>query len=183
MVALNSWYNEIFRLTCFLIGPKNDPAKIKGITSASLALRRIAEVEAPFVVNSTRGIGYLENILWESVGQPGKGAWFFDTGVAREDAVRLAEKKQGYVIWGAYPFLRYKSEHDSKLEILVSADPLLQRMMTAVIVNPKKVQGVNFNGVTVFRDYLLKPKTQAKIAAFRSPGFDKQLWWLAGRDN
>ena len=55
--------------------------------------------------------------------------------------------------------------------------------MAAVIVNPEKLKGVNVEGATALRDYLLSPQTQARIAAFRSPRSDEQLWWPAGRDN
>ena len=97
--------------------------------------------------------------------------------------MKLAEEKQAYVMWGAFPFLRFKQKHDTGLNILVSADPVLQRVMAAVVVKPDKVKGVNVEGAEAFVTYLLAPATQAKIAAFRSPGSDLQLWWPAARDN
>ena len=62
-------------------------------------------------------------------------------------------------------------------------DPLLQRVMVTVAVNPDKVAGVNLEGVTAFQQYLLAPATQARIRAFRLPGIDQQIWWPAGRNN
>ncbi len=179
-----TWPRMVFSNQAVLIGPKDDPAKVKGMSSAATALRRIAETKAPFVVNSGRSIAYLETILWASAGgRPAKADWLLDEDVSRARAVRLADKKQAYVFWGAYPFLRYKDKHDSDLEMMVSADPMLQRIMAAVPVNPNKIQRVNFQGAARFLDYLLNPETQAKIAAFRSPDCGEQLWWPAGRDN
>ena len=69
------------------------------------------------------------------------------------------------------------------MEILVSADPILQRIMASVIVSPEKIKGVNVKGAEALQDFLLAPETQAKIAAYVTPGSKQQLWWPAGRDN
>jgi tungstate transport system substrate-binding protein len=178
-----TWPKMVFSNQAAIIGPQNDPAKIKGLSSAVLAMQRIAEAEAPFIVNSIPGIEYLENLLWQSAGNPARSSWYLDPGIEKEEVVQLAEEKQGYFLWGAYPFLRHKNNHGSKLEILVSSDPLLQRLMSAIIVNPNKIRSVNSEGAERFLNYLLDPETQAKIAAFRTPGVQQQLWWPAGRDN
>ncbi|MCP5080595.1 MAG: hypothetical protein GY948_02740 [Alphaproteobacteria bacterium] len=69
------------------------------------------------------------------------------------------------------------------MEILVSADPIFQRIMASVIVNPDKVKGVNVKGAESLQEFLLDPQTQAKVSAYRTPGSERQLWWPAGRDN
>jgi ABC-type tungstate transport system permease subunit len=85
------------------------------------------------------------------------------------------------------PFLRWKRqqpiEQATDLEPLVIDDPSLQRMMVAIAVNPKAVTGVNADGARAFQDFLLSPSIQARVASFRYPGFDKQVWWPAGRHN
>jgi ABC-type tungstate transport system permease subunit len=55
--------------------------------------------------------------------------------------------------------------------------------MVSIIVNPKKVAGVNADGAKAFQEFLLAPATQARIRAFRYPDFDQQSWWPAGRHN
>jgi tungstate transport system substrate-binding protein len=173
----------VFSNQAVLIGPESDPAKIKGLSDATLAFRRIAEAKAPFIANSIDGIQYLESLLWESAGNPARGDWYHDPGIEKADVVQLAEEKQGYFLWGAYPFLRHRNNFGSNLEIMVSADPILQRVMVAIMVNPNKIQSANFTGAERFLDYLLDPATQARIAAFRSDGMDAQLWWPAARHN
>ena len=178
-----TWPRMVFSNQAALVGPEGDPAGIRGLASAASAFRRIAEAEAPFVVNSIEGMEYLETLLWKWAGDPVKGDWYHDPGLEKTDAVRMAEEKQAYFLWGAYPFLRHKRNSGSKLEIMVSSDPVLQRVMAAIIVNPNKIQSVNSAGAEAFLDYLLNPETQAKIATFRSFDTDIQLWWPAGRDN
>lgn len=178
-----SWPRMVFSNQAVIAGPKSDPAKIRGLTSASEALRRIAEAHAPFVANAIPGMSYIFDLIWQEAGRPNKDGWMIATTEGKGRAIKLAEEKQAYVMWGAFPFLRFKEKHNSDLEILVSADPVLQRVMAAIVVKPDKVPSVNADGAEAFVSYLLEPETQAKIAAFRSAGSDLQLWWPAARNN
>jgi tungstate transport system substrate-binding protein len=178
-----SWPRTVFSNQAAIIGPKSDPAHIRGMTSGVEAFSKIASAKAPFIANDLPGVTYLTSILWESSGEPDKSGWYLETGVSKGKAIQFAEEKQGYVIFGALPFLRYKSKHNSEMEIMVGADPLLQRVMAITIVNAEKVPNVNTVGAKSLQTYLLSPKVQAKIAAYRSPGSDLQLWWPAGRNN
>jgi tungstate transport system substrate-binding protein len=178
-----SWPRMVFANQIVLVGHKSDPAKIRGMRSAAAALKKIADAGAPFIANASPRVDYLTGLLWESAGRPAREGWFVDAGRVQVGAVLLAEERRGYTIWGAEPFLRFASLHETELEVLVSADPVLQRVLAAVIVRREKLPGVNVEGATALRDYLLSPRTQAKIAAFRSPRSDQQLWWPAGQDN
>lgn len=178
-----TWPRLVFSNQAVIAGPKSDPAKIAGLTSASEALRRIANAHAPFVANAIPGMQYMFDLAWQQAGRPSKDGWLIETDESKGRAVKLAEDKQAYVMWGAFPFLRFKEKHESQLEILVSADPILQRVMAAIVVKPEKVAGVNAQGAEQFVRYLLAAETQAKIAAFRSLGGDLQLWWPAARNN
>lgn len=178
-----TWPRMVFSNQAVIAGPKSDPAKIAGLTSASEALRRIADARAPFVANAIPGMQYIFDLVWQQAGRPSKDGWLIATDESKGRAVTLAAEKQAYVMWGALPFLRFKEKHNSQLEILVSADPILQRVMAAIVVKPEKVEGVNAQGAEQFVSYLLEAETQAKIAAFRSPGSDLQLWWPAARNN
>jgi len=181
--GLGLWPQMVFSNQLAIIGPKSDPAKIKGLTSAAEAMRRIAEAQAPFVVNELHGISYISEVLWEAAGNPKKGDWYILGGVSKGRAIGYAEGKQAYVIWGAMPFLRYKGKHSSEMELMVTADPMLQRVMASIRVNPEKAQGVNAEGARTFEKYLLSPRAQARIASFRTPGATEQLWWPAARNN
>lgn len=184
MDGFGAWPRIVFANQAVLIGHRSDPAKVRGFTSVAAALERIAAAKAPFVHNDIPGIDYLTEIALESAGQPDRAGWFIDDGHVKAAAILLAEKEKGYVIWGAFPFLRFDSERaSSELEILVAEDPSLHRIMAAIAVNPDRVPGVNAEGAQALVDYLLSPRVQAEIAAFRTPGSDLQLWWPAGRNN
>lgn len=178
-----TWPKMVFSNQAVIVGPKSDPAGIRGLASASEALRRIAESRALFVENALPSMSSLFDLAWESAGRPDKSGWVIDAQESRGRAIRLAEEKQAYVMWGAFPFLRFSRKNGTELEILVSADPLLQRIMAATVVKKGKVQNANEDGAERFLNYLLRSDTQATIAAFRPPQSNIQLWWPAGRNN
>src|SRR2546430_7607985 len=49
------------------------------------------------------------------------------------------------------PFLKFKETASSRLEAFVLDDPLLQRMMMTVIVNPEKISGINVAGAVALQ--------------------------------
>ena len=181
--GLGQWPQTVFFNQHTLLGPPSDPARVQGLTDLVEAFRRIAQTRSPFVVNNTEGIKYLTDVLWEAAGSPAKEGWYSDQGAQGQNAIAKAAQQGGYVLWGLTPFLRTQKQNRLDLQPLVLNDPLLQRIMVTVAVNPKEVPGVNVTGAEAFQEYLLDPVTQARIRAFRLPGIDEQIWWPAGRNN
>ena len=178
-----SWPKMVFSNQVVIIGPSNDPANIKGFDKAADALAKIASTGSKFIHNPIPGVVYLTDTLWHMAGRPDKEEWFIQEPVVKAQAARLAEKTNGYFIWGASPFLKYQKKTDAKMEIMVSSDPLLQRIMSSTLVNPERFSDINAEGANALQAFLLGADTQAKIAEFRVKGYEHQLWWPAGRHN
>jgi tungstate transport system substrate-binding protein len=181
--GLGQWPQTVFFNQHALLGPPSDPARVKDLTDLVEAFRRIAQTQSPFIVNDNEGIKYLTEFLWKAAGSPEKEGWYSDQSVQGQEAIEKAAEQGGYVLWGLTPFLRMQHRNSLDLEPLVLSDPLLQRIMVTVAVNPDKVSGVNVAGAEAFQQYLLDPATQARIWAFRLPGIEQQIWWPAGRNN
>lgn len=181
--GLGHWPEMVFANQQVIIGPTSDPAGIKGMTRASEALKRIAQQGQPFLVNQLPGVSALFSIIWHQAGAFDKNGWLVDKGVAKGKAMHNANQLQAYSLWGAIPFLTFKQKHHPDLDILVSDDPLLQRIMAITLVKGDKQAGINEAGAKKLRDYLLSAPVQARISAFRQPGYDGQLWWPAARHN
>ena len=181
--GLGQWPQTVFFNQHTLLGPPSDPARVQDLTDLVEAFRRITRTRSPFVVNNTEGIKYLTDVLWEAAGSPAKEGWYSDQGLRGQDAIAKAAHQGGYVLWGLTPFLRTQKQNKLELQPLVMNDPMLQRIMVTVAVNPNEVPGVNLAGAEAFQQYLLDPATQARIRAFRLPGIDEQIWWPAGRNN
>ena len=181
--GIGQWPQPVFSNQLALLGVSDDPAGVRDLTDLVEAFGRIAQTESPFIVNYLEGAKYLSEILWHAAGRPEKGQWYRDEGLKRKEAIDAAAQQGGYVIWGLTPFLAAQQADPVDLHPLVLDDPLLQRILVSVAVNPDKVSGVNAEGVRAFQQYLLAPATQALIRAFRLPGIDQQIWWPAGRNN
>jgi tungstate transport system substrate-binding protein len=183
LAGLGLWPRTVFSNQLGLFGPRSDPAGIRGLTSLVQAFGQIARAKAPYVVNATHGLRYLTEILWCAAGRPARGGWFVDHRTSKGDAIALAAERGGYVLWGLTPFLREEKKRPRGLEPLLSADPLLQRLMVSVLVNPAHVRGVNAAGAARFQRYLLLPVTQARILEVHYPGMERAVWAPAGRHN
>jgi len=177
------WPHPVFANQIAILGPPGDPAHVRGLTDAAEAFRRIAATRSRFLVNDSDGNKYVEAILWARAGSPAKGDWYLNRHSQGPQAARDAAKEGAYTIWGVPPFVRLRAQAPLDLEPLVTGDPIFQRIMVAMVVNPKKVSGVNDAAANAFQAFLLAPSTQARIAAFRYPGIDQQVWWPAGRHN
>ncbi len=157
------WPRMVFSNQLVLIGQRAIRPILKDFTSATEAFRKIAATKSPFVPNALPGITYLTDVLWHSAGEPDKQGWFLEATEMKGRAIGFAEEKGAYVIWGALPFLRYKGKHSSEMEVMVSSDPLLHRVMASIIVNPEKIAGINSAGAEALQKYLLSAKTQARL--------------------
>lgn len=184
--GLGLWPKAVFANQMALIGPTSDPAGVRGARSLSEALRRIAATKSRYVANASSGATYLAAIAAAGLSS-GRPVPLEPGGLENAAAVRLAADRGAYVIWGVPPFLRWKRQQSIEqaidLEPLVVEDSTMQRIMVAIVVNPAAVKGVNSDAATKFQSFLLSPAIQARIAAFRYPDFDRQVWWPAGRHN
>jgi tungstate transport system substrate-binding protein len=174
------WPRTICSNQMALLGPASDPAGVRGLTDAALAMQRIAASQRPFVMNDLDGVRYLAEILWHAAGRPARDGWWLDERHQREDAIRVAASRGGYTLWGLTPFLRSQRQLALPIEPLVLADPLLQRMMVAVVV---RVPGSDVDGARALQAHLLAPATQARIRVTRYPTDEHVCWVPAGRHN
>lgn len=184
--GLGQWPKAILSNQMALIGPAADPAGVRETRRLADALRRIAATKAPYISNASAGARYLEAIAVNSAGITGAAGFGAGT-LENAAAVKVAAERGAYVLWGVPPFLRWKRqqsiERATDLEPLVTDDSTLQRIMVSIVVNPKAVKGINADGATTLQSFLLSPEIQARIAAFRYPDFNRQVWWPAGRHN
>jgi len=176
------WPRTILSNMIALLGPPADPAGVRGLTDLSEAFRRIAASGAIYEANGSPGLAYVGRIML-AAGGLGPGAWYVDDGLREAQAVQRASALGAYTLWGVTPFLELAARTQLKLAPLVTADPILQRLMVSIVVNPDKVRGVNASTARTLQNYLLSPATQARIRVFRHPQFGIPIFFPAGRDN
>lgn len=181
--GLGRWPRAVFSNQAALIGPEHDPTGIRGLADAAEAFRLMVRRGGEFIVNNAPTERYLAEVLWQASGQPPKSGWWLDLGLRDEAAVDLAAARGAHTLWGVVPFVRLQAQRRTRLEALVTDDPLFQRMMFATVVNPARIPGSNEAAATTLQRYLLEPGTQARIREFRHHGLLIQTWWPAARHN
>jgi tungstate transport system substrate-binding protein len=164
-----------------IIGPKEDPAKIKSAKTALAALKLIEQSKSPFVSRGDNsGTHNLEKALWKEAGIQPKGDWYIEAGQGMGATLGIANERNAYTITdrGTYLALRKRVT----LPILVEGDRLLLNLYSVMEVNPANGPRVNGVGGKAFADFMVAPQTQSVIKGFGVEKFGQSLFVpVAGR--
>lgn len=152
-----------------IIGPQNDPAKIKGIKSASEAFRKIAESAHPFVSRGDKsGTHTKELAIWEKAGIGPKGQkWYLEGGQGMEKTQRIANEKRAYTITDRGTWLATKEKDKLEMVIVLEGDPVLFNQYGVMAVNPEKHKHVKYREAMEFVNWLISGDGQQAIASFK----------------
>jgi tungstate transport system substrate-binding protein len=152
-----------------IIGPEDDPTKIKGVPKAVDALKRIAETQSRFVSRGDKsGTHLLELGLWKEAGVAPTGAWYIESGQGMGQTLGIANDRRAYTIADRGTWLAFQRR--ISLPILVEKDKPLLNIYSVMEVNPANGPRVNVAGGKAFADFMVAPDTQAVIKTF---GVDK----------
>lgn len=156
-----------------LIGPKADPAGIKGKSTAQ-ALAAIAGKKAVFVSRGDKsGTHMAELALWKGANMqiPDKEAWYVSSGQGMLQCLRMAAEKGGYVLADRGTWIRFESMPEAKgLAILVEGDPSLRNQYSVITLNPAKCPKINHADAEIFAKWMASPEGQKVIADFKIMG-------------
>src|SRR6202030_1055543 len=147
-----------------LIGPKGDPAGVKG-KDIETALKTIQAKNAPFVSRGDRsGTHSAELALWKQAGidiDAAKGPWYREIGQGMGAALNTASAMNGYVLADRGTWLSFKNRGD--LDILVAGDKRLFNQYGVMLVSPTKHPHVKKDLGQAFIDWLISPEGQKAI--------------------
>ena len=155
-----------------LIGPKSDPAGIKG-KDVIKAFRTIKEKQAPFVSRGDRsGTHIAELALWNKDAgieiEKEKGTWYKSIGQGMGAALNMASASNAYVLSDRGTWLSFKNKCD--LQIIVEGDKRLFNQYGVILVNPEKHPSVKKDLGQQFIDWLVSLDGQKAIANYKING-------------
>jgi tungstate transport system substrate-binding protein len=155
-----------------LIGPKSDPAAIKG-KDVVTALKTIKEKQAPFISRGDRsGTHIAELALWSKDAgtdiDKEKGVWYKSIGQGMGAALNMASASNAYLLSDRGTWLSFKNK--GSLEILVEGDKRLFNQYGVILVNPAKHPNVKKELGQGFIDWLVSPEGQKAIANYKISG-------------
>ncbi len=152
-----------------IIGPTNDPAKIKGMKSATEAFKKIAESGSSFVSRGDKsGTNTKELAIWKKAGiEPAGRKWYLDAGQGMEKTQRIADEKRAYTLTDRGTWLATKDKDKLDMVIVLEGDPVLFNQYGVMAVNPEKNKGVKYNEAMEFVNWIISKEGQDMVAAFK----------------
>jgi tungstate transport system substrate-binding protein len=154
-----------------VVGPKSDPAGVRGLKSARQTLVRIAASGAAFASRGDdSGTNRMELRLWKSAGiAPAKsGAWYRDLGQGMGPTLNIAAGLDAYTLTDRATWANFRNRQN--LEILVEDDPALFNPYGSILVNPAKWPHVKAADARTWHEWLTSKPGLDAITSYRIAG-------------
>jgi tungstate transport system substrate-binding protein len=156
-----------------LIGPKSDPAGIKGSKDIVAALKTIKGKSSPFISRGDKsGTHSAELALWKAAGidvaGADKGDWYKEIGQGMGAALNTASASNAYMLSDRGTWLNFKNRGD--LDVVVEGDNKLFNQYGVILVTPEKRKHVKKELGQAFIDWLVSADGQKAIADYKING-------------
>jgi tungstate transport system substrate-binding protein len=160
-----------------IVGPTEDPAKIKGMKSTPESFKKIASANGLFLSRGDNsGTNAKEKEVWKTAGiNPEGQKWYQQTGLGMGQTLNVTSEKRGYTLADRGTYLSLKK--NLKLDILMEGDAILLNIYHVIEVNPAKWPKVNAAGGKAFADFMVSKETQAVIKVFGVDKFGSPLFF------
>jgi len=161
-----------------VVGPKDDPAKIKGSgLTASEAFKKVMEAKAPFLSRGDKsGTHAKELALWKAAGIEPAGDWYVAAGKGMGALLTMTSEMKGYTLTDKATYLSMKDQLDLEIVLEESAD--LKNQYSVIAVNPEKHPDTNTEAVDVFIEWLTSEKTLDLIEEYGKEEYGEGLFLI-----
>ncbi len=164
-----------------IVGPKDDPAGIKGSASAADALKKISEKGSKLVSRGDdSGTHKKELALWKAAGIEPKAEtdkWYISAGKGMGDCLTMANESGAYVLTDKGTYLSMKANLEN-LEIVLNESDDMKNTYSLIACNPEKNAGLNTEGANAFIEWMTKKETLDKIAEFGISQYGEALFFV-----
>lgn len=159
-----------------LVGPRDDPAGVKGLRDVKEVFAKIARVSASFASRGDdSGTNRMELRIWSSLGLvPRAAPWYRELGSGMGATLNTAVEMNAYVLTDRASWAHFQNRGD--LLILVEGDKRLLNPYGSILVNPAKWPKVKAEAARVWHEWLTSPAGQAAITSYRVNG--EQLFFV-----
>jgi tungstate transport system substrate-binding protein len=157
-----------------IIGPKSDPAGLKG-KNISQALSAIKASKAFFMSRGDdSGTNKKEKLLWKNAGiaLPDKEQWYVQTGQGMLATIHVTQERNGYTMTDRGTYIKYQDQQggDAPLTVLVEGDDILLNQYSVLTLNPENCPDAKYDLALKFSDWMASESAQNKIGEFRLLG-------------
>ena len=169
-----------------VVGPKEDPARIAGMTTAKDAFKAIIDARAAFASRGDKsGTNTKELSLWASLNitPTVEMKWYNALGQGMGETLTFANEQEAYTLSDRGTYLAQK-DNLPDLVILVGGNSLEENQDKSLLnpygvmaVDPDKHPGVNFDLATKFVEWITSVEEQQKILDFGKDKFGQPLFY------
>jgi tungstate transport system substrate-binding protein len=161
-----------------VIGPKSDPADIRGKTTKA-ALDAIQASGSRFVSRGDdSGTHKKEIALWQAAGMtpPDKASWYIQTGQGMLPSINIAAEQSGYILTDRGTYIKYAHDKGGSppLVIVVEGGDMLRNQYSVIQVSPENCPDVKADQARAFSGWMAGKQAQQLIDGFRL--LDKKLF-------
>ena len=164
-----------------VVGPPADPAGIAGSSDITDALKKIAEVKAPFASRGDdSGTHKAELALWEAAGvdvAAASGGWYRETGSGMGATLNTGTGMGAYVLTDRATWISFGNK--GAYRIAVEGDERMFNQYGIILVNKEKLPNVKADLGQQFVDWVISEEGQQVIADYRIDG--QQLFFPNAR--
>jgi tungstate transport system substrate-binding protein len=155
-----------------VVGPKSDPAGVKGTNDVVAAFKKISASKSPFASRGDdSGTNKAELRLWKDAAidiKQASGTWYRETGSGMGPTLNTSAAMNAYTLTDRGTWLSFKNRRD--LVIVVEGDKKLFNQYGVMLVNPAKHPNVKKAEGQAFVDWLISPDGQKTIADYKING-------------
>ena len=154
-----------------LLGPRDDPADVRGAASLNEAMQRLLAGPALFVSRGDNsGTHSRERSLWQQAGLTPGGASYIETGQGMGATLRIASERRGYTLSDRGTFLATAA---LDLIVVFEGDPALLNPFGVITVRGAR----NVKDAQTYAEFLVSPAAQNLIAGFGKDRFGQPLFF------
>lgn len=162
-----------------IVGPGDDPARLREAPDAAAAMAAIAGAGASFASRGDdSGTHVAEKALWSAAGIEPAGEWYLSTGSGMGATLNTASQVPAYALTDRGTWLSF--DNRGPLEIVHEGDPALFNPYGIILVNPEKHPHIKAEQGQAFIDWIISDAGQQAIAGFTIGG--EQLFFPSARD-
>ena len=162
-----------------IVGPKDDPAGIKGSADAATAFGKIKDSQSKFVSRGDEsGTHKAELKIWGEGNEPNAetDSWYISAGQGMGACLTMASEQQAYCLTDKATFLSMKDELN--LDIVLEEGEDMKNTYSLIAVNPEKIDGLNTEGAKAFIDWMLGDEASELIAKYGEEEYGTPLFFL-----
>lgn len=162
-----------------LVGPSDDPAKVKGEKSISAALKKLADSKVLFITRGDKSGTHVKEVeLWQAAGIKPSGDWYrvYEKGTeGNSKTLKYVDEQKGYTIIDRATVITMKK--DIKLQVLVDKDESMLNYISLIPVNQAKFPTVKQAEAMEFVEWITSEDGQKIIRDFGKDKYGEPLFF------